>query len=366
MENTPDGAGKNPKMIIIVGLPRDREELVKPLASISEEIVVVDFTDSRRLKVSKCLPELARTLRREKGTPKRVIGSFSLKTELLLRFLKMFFELYSTIQLRGDYLTETRDEISSLVKRGAYLNAIPARIRYSCGLWILRTADQVIAVSRHLKVSHPFSRNWKVIPIPCDESRFGKKADYILTEGRRIRVLAVTGFRYPRKIEGLHEFIENYHPFLSAHNIELDIAGDGFYLEESRRRFSDKGNVNFLGCIEDIRNLYRQYDLFVHFSYLDGYPNAVLEAQASRVPVVVNDACGMAEQIEDGENGFVVDLKNGKETERKFLALIESEELRRRFGENGLKSVRENNCYREIGTRLRSALLSSRRKKNSS
>ena len=63
----------------------------------------------------------------------------------------------------------------------------------------------------------------------------------------------------------------------------------------------------FAGAQEDVRSWYGAADTFILPSLYDPFPNAALEAMACGLPVVTTPQCGMAELIEEGMNGYVVD-----------------------------------------------------------
>lgn len=67
-------------------------------------------------------------------------------------------------------------------------------------------------------------------------------------------------------------------------------------------------NVSFLGTRMDISDFYALSDLFVLPTIYDPFSNATLEAMASGLPVITTINNGVAELIEEGEEGFT--LKN--------------------------------------------------------
>ncbi len=88
------------------------------------------------------------------------------------------------------------------------------------------------------------------------------------------------------------------------------VVGDG----PLRKRLEDKArlagvNARFLGHV-DPANLYRYYalaDIFVHLTLRDHWSQAVNEAMASGLPVVVSRYDHAVELIEHGKDGFIVD-----------------------------------------------------------
>ena len=100
------------------------------------------------------------------------------------------------------------------------------------------------------------------------------------------------------------------------------IIGDGELKEEI---FSKAETLNIMDKIKHIPYTNKVYeflskhDLFIQGSYVEGFPNALLESCVVGTPVVAfNAAGGTKEIIEHGINGYMVD------TEDQFLEVLES------------------------------------------
>ncbi len=65
--------------------------------------------------------------------------------------------------------------------------------------------------------------------------------------------------------------------------------------------------VELVGAVdyEKIMDYYKSYDMFLLPSLEEGIANVVLEAMANGIPVVSSDCGGMAEVIQDGQNGWL-------------------------------------------------------------
>ena len=90
--------------------------------------------------------------------------------------------------------------------------------------------------------------------------------------------------------------------------IVLIVAGRD-RIEEYRARAQRLGcerNVLFLGPTQRARELYATCDLFALPTIYDPFSNACLEAMATGVPVLTTPMNGVAELIQDRENGFIV------------------------------------------------------------
>lgn len=91
-------------------------------------------------------------------------------------------------------------------------------------------------------------------------------------------------------------------------------------------------------------------DLFVLPSYSEGFSIAVLEALASRLPVVITKACNFPEVEEHGA-GFVVD-PNPESITSAIRELLSDPDLRVRMGKNGRKLVTEHFTWQATASKI--------------
>ena len=60
-------------------------------------------------------------------------------------------------------------------------------------------------------------------------------------------------------------------------------------------------------AISEISTVYAEADAFIFPSFLEGYPNVLVEAMASGLPVAVSDVCEHPHIVTEGVNGFLFD-----------------------------------------------------------
>lgn len=124
----------------------------------------------------------------------------------------------------------------------------------------------------------------------------------------------------------------------------LIIAGDGPQLSEVRQliKNSSLGDVIELkGAVPpaQVVALMAQADIYVQHSKTtaggdeEGWPVAIAEACLAGLPVVATRHAGIAEQVQDGKTGFLVNEGDIDAMARAMFRLAESAELRSRFGE---------------------------------
>lgn len=65
--------------------------------------------------------------------------------------------------------------------------------------------------------------------------------------------------------------------------------------------------IRFLGALNDVAPCYGAADAFVLPTLYDPFPNVILEAMASGLPVITSEKSGGAELIEPGKSGYVCD-----------------------------------------------------------
>ncbi len=71
-----------------------------------------------------------------------------------------------------------------------------------------------------------------------------------------------------------------------------------------------EGAVEYLGVSDDVRPFLADASVYVLPSYREGTPRTVLEAMAMGRPIVTTDAPGCRETVKEGENGFLVPVKD--------------------------------------------------------
>lgn len=130
----------------------------------------------------------------------------------------------------------------------------------------------------------------------------------------------------------------------------LDMAEVATYLRENQLG----GNVVFTGAlpVEEVRVLYAICDMFVLPSLAEGDPLVTVEAMASGRPVIGTTVGGIAHQVRDGWNGFLVEPANERQLAEKIRYLIDNPEERKRMGVNSREYAEAEFDWRKIAERL--------------
>jgi len=129
-------------------------------------------------------------------------------------------------------------------------------------------------------------------------------------------------------------------------DVSLTIIGRGkeesFLRQEVGERMLE-GAVRFLGYVNhgpELLNHYRNHDLFILPSLTgEGLPQTILEAMASRLPVIATAVEGIPYFIQDRTNGMLIPPADSKALCQAVLALADDETVRSRIIDGGLKTV---------------------------
>lgn len=206
---------------------------------------------------------------------------------------------------------------------------------------VLRSADVIIALSKQwqqdlYRISqHPDIRilyNPTILKEPVYEAPLIDEKVNFLFMGR-------IGQR-----KGVYDIIESACK-LKAENINIKLYGDGEVENVkqlvSRNGVSDK--VSVCGWIDGHQKdkTYREASVLLLPSYHEGLPISVLEAMAYGLPVLATDVGGIAEAVQDGENGFLIRPGECDKLAERIEELALSPELRRKMGQRGYELAME-------------------------
>ena len=212
--------------------------------------------------------------------------------------------------------------------------------------------DAVTVLSRHLATELvdrrvAASSHVYVIPNSVDVARFAMR----LYRDRTCERLRVARDQFLWLAVGRLDQAKDYPNLLNAFsalskshpNTRLMIAGDGPLkgdLHSMVQRMDMDSRVHLLGLRQDMPALYAASDALVLSSAWEGMPNVVLEAMASRTPVVATSVGAVPEVITDGESGLVVPPHDHQALAHAMERMMElPEKTRQALGQAGYDRV---------------------------
>jgi glycosyltransferase involved in cell wall biosynthesis len=124
------------------------------------------------------------------------------------------------------------------------------------------------------------------------------------------------------------------------------IAGEGKESEALKKKAKDlnvEEAVNFIGRVshEAMPGLLGQSDVYVSTSLSDGTSVSLLEAMAAGAFPVVTDIPANREWIRDGENGFLIPVKDIGLLAQRIVDAIRNQDLLRRTNRENLRAIEE-------------------------
>jgi glycosyltransferase involved in cell wall biosynthesis len=124
-------------------------------------------------------------------------------------------------------------------------------------------------------------------------------------------------------------------------NIFLLIFGSGEEEDEIKNFVleNELKNISFLGYIKNAESYKKYLDIIILTSNSEGMPMVLWEAMKNGVPFFSTNVGGIPEIVENEKCGFVFDQNDFEDGLKKLLKLIDDENLRRKFGENGRKAL---------------------------
>ena len=177
------------------------------------------------------------------------------------------------------------------------------------------------------------------------------------TDGKRVK--EEFGIRTENKLVGIIGLLEErkgHEYFLKAAKVIKDKLGDVNFIVAGSSVFTDRSYENntrelavqlglnedviFTGYRRDIREILSGLDVLICPYREEPFGMVLIEAQASRVPIVAFNSGGIPEIIKNGQTGYMVDLGNWQALADKGLDIMTNSSVAERFASNGFEEVR--------------------------
>ncbi len=116
-------------------------------------------------------------------------------------------------------------------------------------------------------------------------------------------------------------------------------VGSGHYLQQMKdlaRESNIEEYIIFAGEQEDLVRYYSIFDIFVFPTLWEGMPYVLLEAMASRLPIICSRIPNVLEIIKPDHSAFVIDPCDMDDLFGKVSALYQSRELREELAQNAM------------------------------
>jgi glycosyltransferase involved in cell wall biosynthesis len=163
--------------------------------------------------------------------------------------------------------------------------------------------------------------------------------------------------------KGYNEFLEAA-LIIKNKNINIKFYWVGNFIAEDLKKFRSKVNrlklnetVFFNGFSNNISKVLSDADILICASRNEALPMVILEAMASKVPVITTDCGGTTEAVEDGISGFVIPVNDPIALSSKILELYEDDSKRLEFGKKGFSLYEDKFDIKVIMRKIESLYL---------
>ena len=114
------------------------------------------------------------------------------------------------------------------------------------------------------------------------------------------------------------------------------------------RSWQDRGVLEFVGELWDVRPELERCTVYVLPSYREGTPRSVLEAMACGRPIITTDVPGCKETVAEAVNGFLVPARDSVALEQAMRRFVERRELAPKMGRESRRIAVEKYDVRMI------------------
>lgn len=129
--------------------------------------------------------------------------------------------------------------------------------------------------------------------------------------------------------KGIREFVEAARRIKSARKDaefwivgELDAENPATVDKDELVRWVEEDVVYYHGFIKDVRSIIAQSDCIVLPSYREGLPRIVIEGMSMAKPVITTLTAGCVETVDEGINGYLVEIKDIKSLTNAFIEFL--------------------------------------------
>tara|TARA_B100001250_G_scaffold17666_1_gene15367 strand:+ start:77 stop:1135 length:1059 start_codon:yes stop_codon:yes gene_type:complete len=128
---------------------------------------------------------------------------------------------------------------------------------------------------------------------------------------------------------------------VSESDISFILIGSGRDFKQLKQQSEGLDNLKFIGQMDNIGDYLSLFDVFIFPSRHEGLGSILLDAMDFSLPIVGSNIGGIPELIEDGINGFLVDINNIEGYKDALNKIYRDKELRVKIQKNNLEKSKK-------------------------
>ena len=292
--------------------------------AVNSQVKVNKYDNSKHNKFIELIKDFNATRRQLKERKSQVAISFLSRCNIMLIIAGLFSKTKIIVCDRNNLLRKYPKYVFTL----------------SC--WVYALADAVCVQTNEMKSFYPQYLQKKMYvlenPLDFDEMQKQLRADNLHKENSVISV---------GRLEKQKDFVSLIRAFeivaKSFPDWKLKIFGQGNRRDELQRLIDDLHlacQVELCGVTHTPFLEMKKSKIFVLSSFYEGFPNVLCEAMHAGLPCIsTRCACGPSDLINDGENGYLVEIGDVSAMANRIISLIEDKDLRDRLGNSAERSV---------------------------
>lgn len=207
--------------------------------------------------------------------------------------------------------------------------------------WMMqRLAHEIICVSGYQASFLSTKKKVTVIPntLPKDfveklhpdpQAAFSRKTILMLS--------SLKGYKGTKEFIELAKRLPQYRFIIVINDTQEQIEA---YLKDNYLHISSEGNLKVFPRQNDVSVFYGQSSIVLNLSnklmVIETFGLTALEAMRAGLPVIVPTVGGIAEMVDDGVNGYKIDVQDLDRIERRIEEMLSQEDLYIRMAENAL------------------------------
>lgn len=256
----------------------------------------------------------------------------------------------------------------------AYFGSAKAQVFINIERLLAKMSTKIIAISdiQREELTHKYGicsqDKIETIQLGFDLTRFFENTEEKRRQFRQFYnikedeiAIAITGRVVPVKNHGLFVDAIKYVLERTSKKLKIFIVGDGESMDVLQQKITDAGfdwaykpaessNALFslLSWRKDIDVINAGVDIVALTSLNEGTPVSIIEAQASSKPIVSTNVGGVADIVIPNQTAYLAESGNVEDFGEKLLQLVESEELRQTFSQQGREHVMEKFHYQRL------------------
>ena len=222
---------------------------------------------------------------------------------------------------------------------------------------LMKRSDALIAVSMYTKKEltefydideekvHVIYNGVDVQKFKPNKDRTGLRRELGLEEKQKI--ILFVGRLYQRKglgtlFQSISKVVQNFK------DAKFVISGEGFRQNKEKllklaEKLKIENSVLFVGYFPDekLPDLYAASDIFVLPALYENFPFAILEAQATGLPVISTKVGGIPELVTNKKNGLLVEPANSEQLTEEIMILLQNPKFAEELGKRARQLIEE-------------------------